>query len=167
MTAAAFADLLRARPSGPGKWQARCPSHADTSPSLSIREGRDGRVLVHCFAGCTPLAILAKLGLTVGDLFPGPPPTRAQFATLQAERRRHDDAAREQRRQLREEWNAVRKWRAVVDALGEKLAGTPDEQAPPVAKLFHDAIDRLRLVESVATHKEALASVRRNGGRTC
>ncbi len=161
MIAAAFADLLRARPSGSGKWQARCPAHADTSPSLSIREGQDGRVLVHCFAGCTSLAIVAKLGLTIGDLFPGPPPTRAQLAALQADRRRRDDAAHEQRRDLREAWNAVRKWQAVVNVLGDKLAGTPDEQAPKVAKLFHEALDRLRLVESVATHKEALARVKR------
>jgi hypothetical protein len=161
MTAGAFADLLGARPSGSGKWQARCPAHADTLPSLSIREGQDGRVLVHCFAGCTSTAILAKLGLGIGDLFPGPPPTRAQLATLQADRRRLDDAAREQRRDLRDAWNAARKWQAVVDILGDKLAGTPNEQAPPVAKLFHAALDRLRLVESVATHKEALARVKR------
>lgn len=35
-----------------GKAMCRCPAHADKSPSLSITE-KDGRVLMHCFAGCT------------------------------------------------------------------------------------------------------------------
>ena len=52
MTASDFAALLNARRIGQGKWQGRCPAHADRSPSLSVAEGQDGRVLVHCFAGC-------------------------------------------------------------------------------------------------------------------
>lgn len=40
-----------------GRWAggygtARCPAHDDRSPSLSVRDGDDGRVLVHCHAGC-------------------------------------------------------------------------------------------------------------------
>ena len=31
---------------------ARCPAHDDLSPSLSIRAGSDGKVLVRCHAGC-------------------------------------------------------------------------------------------------------------------
>lgn len=58
------------RPAGPNKWLARCPSHADRSPSLSIREADDGRVLVHCFVGCSNDDILAALGLTWRDLYP-------------------------------------------------------------------------------------------------
>jgi putative DNA primase/helicase len=52
MSAAAdLAAMLNARPSGRG-WVARCPAHADRTPSLSIREAEDGRLLLHCFAGC-------------------------------------------------------------------------------------------------------------------
>lgn len=45
----------------------RCPvsSHGngrgDRSPSLSIRDGDDGKLLAHCFAGCDPLDILDAL----------------------------------------------------------------------------------------------------------
>jgi hypothetical protein len=60
-------DGVRAR--GAGKWSARCPAHADKSPSLSLREGDDGRLLLHCFAGCTVDEITAALGLRVSDLF--------------------------------------------------------------------------------------------------
>jgi Protein of unknown function (DUF3987) len=63
-------DALDAvRPSGEGKWLARCPAHEDRSPSLSIAIGDDDRVLVHCFAGCTTEEIVAALGLEVRELF--------------------------------------------------------------------------------------------------
>ena len=39
---------------------ARCPAHHDHNPSLSIRQ-RNGRVVFHCFAGCTPAKIKAVL----------------------------------------------------------------------------------------------------------
>jgi hypothetical protein len=47
---------------------ARCPAHADKSPSLSMR-GENGRVLLHCFAGCAVEDICAALGITVRELF--------------------------------------------------------------------------------------------------
>ncbi|MDE1893168.1 MAG: hypothetical protein KGM46_06675 [Pseudomonadota bacterium] len=50
-------------------WIANCPAHEDRSPSLSITEGDDGRLLLHCFAGCQVHDILAAVGLTVSDLF--------------------------------------------------------------------------------------------------
>src|SRR4051794_2470599 len=52
-------------------WTAQCPAHEDRHASLSLREGRDGRVLLNCHAGCAWRAITAALGLEVGELFPG------------------------------------------------------------------------------------------------
>ena len=46
-----------------------CPVHEDSSPSLTVSEGDDGRVLLHCHAGCDTADILARLELTAGDLF--------------------------------------------------------------------------------------------------
>lgn len=48
-----------------GRWSGggglcRCPAHDDRNPSLSIRPGRT-RLLVHCFAGCDPSAVLGAL----------------------------------------------------------------------------------------------------------
>ena len=57
-----------AKPSGSG-WQARCPSHDDRTPSLSISTGDDGRTLVRCHAGCSTEDIVAAVGLTLRDLF--------------------------------------------------------------------------------------------------
>ena len=48
-------------------WTSRCPSHRDKSPSLSIREAEDGRILLHCFAGCTPAEICAAQRIDMRD----------------------------------------------------------------------------------------------------
>ncbi len=48
---------------------ARCPAHDDSSPSLSISEGGDGRALLFCHAGCDTTSVLAALNLTPQDLF--------------------------------------------------------------------------------------------------
>jgi hypothetical protein len=50
---------LGGRRSGRG-WTARCPAHEDKSPSLGLTE-RDGKLLVHCFAGCPQGAVIAAL----------------------------------------------------------------------------------------------------------
>jgi hypothetical protein len=42
-------------------WVARCCCHEDRRPSLSLRDGDDGKLLVFCFAGCDPRDILAEL----------------------------------------------------------------------------------------------------------
>lgn len=58
------------RSAGRGKWVCRCPAHEDRSPSLSITEGDDGRVLMHCFAGCEIDTICNRLMIDIVDLFP-------------------------------------------------------------------------------------------------
>jgi hypothetical protein len=51
-------------------WLSQCPAHDDRAPSLSVRQGEDGQVLLHCFAGCETAAVLRALGLNFSDLFP-------------------------------------------------------------------------------------------------
>lgn len=63
-----IAQLEGVRRAGRGV-MARCPGHDDRSPSLSIDEGEDGRILLHDFGGCTPQQIMAALGLELRDLF--------------------------------------------------------------------------------------------------
>lgn len=62
--------LTLVKASGKRAWIARCPAHEDRTPSLSITEGRDGRVLLNCHAGCAAAAVVAAIGLTMSDLFP-------------------------------------------------------------------------------------------------
>lgn len=49
---------------------ARCPAHPDDTPSLTADLGDDGRILVHCHAGCEQSAVLAALKVDAADLFP-------------------------------------------------------------------------------------------------
>lgn len=58
------------KPTGDGRWIARCPAHDDRSPSLSIREADDGRVLLHCHCGCGAIDVLRAVGATWKDVFP-------------------------------------------------------------------------------------------------
>lgn len=67
-----LARLDGVRKSGARSWVARCPAHRDRSPSLSVKALPDGRILLHCFAGCETSAVLESLGLTFADLFPEP-----------------------------------------------------------------------------------------------
>ena len=61
--------LERVKRSGNG-YTARCPAHDDKTASLSLTAAEDGRVLVHCFAGCPVHDVVGAIGLTVSDLFP-------------------------------------------------------------------------------------------------
>lgn len=63
--------LNKVKSNGADRWTACCPAHDDCDPSLSIREGRDGKVLLHCWAGCDTESITTAIGLTICDLFPG------------------------------------------------------------------------------------------------
>lgn len=62
-----------ARKTGDGRYIARCPAHHDLGPSLSLRELPDGRLLLHCFAGCPVADVLGAVGLEFGALFPDAP----------------------------------------------------------------------------------------------
>ena len=66
--------LDRVKPTGPDTWLASCPTanhkHGDRSRGLSVREVDDGRVLIHCHAGCAVHEVVGALGIELSDLFP-------------------------------------------------------------------------------------------------
>lgn len=59
--------LDRIKKSGAG-FMAQCPAHEDGTASLSVAAGSTHPVVFHCQAGCTPDAVLDKLGLSWADL---------------------------------------------------------------------------------------------------
>jgi hypothetical protein len=61
-------------------WMVTCPAHGDRTPSLHVTEGRDGRILLHCHAGCDVDAVVAADGLGPADLYPGGTSERAEVA---------------------------------------------------------------------------------------
>jgi putative DNA primase/helicase len=73
MDAETIAKALGGRKAGIG-WAARCLAHDDRTPSLSIRDADDGKLLVHCHAGCDQervIAVLRRRGLWT-EYFPRP-----------------------------------------------------------------------------------------------
>lgn len=59
-----------AKPTWDGGFQACCPAHEDSNPSLSIRLSEDDKILLHCHAGCETEDIVKALGIRMSDLFP-------------------------------------------------------------------------------------------------
>ena len=70
MTLNDFLGKLAYAKEASGQWMGRCPAHEDKTPSLSVKEGQDGAILLKCHAGCTTEAVVAALGLELADLFP-------------------------------------------------------------------------------------------------
>lgn len=60
---------------------AQCPAHDDRNPSLSIAAGADGRLLLHCHAGCGIRDILDALGLPPAAMFTDYQPDRPGTVT--------------------------------------------------------------------------------------
>ena len=65
-----LARLPGHRQVGKAQWEAKCPAHEDRHASMSVKLGDDGRVLLHCHAGCLPTEICQAMGLRMGELFP-------------------------------------------------------------------------------------------------
>ncbi len=64
-----FSEYLALTGSGHSGTNWQCPAHPDGSPSLSVNEGDDGKVLLFCHAGCRVDEILQAIGLTHDVLF--------------------------------------------------------------------------------------------------
>jgi len=78
------AKVLGGRRAG-ASWMARCPTHNDREPSLSIRQAEDGTVPVRCHAGgeqarvITALRLLAAKGYGLHDIRDPPQQPNRRF----------------------------------------------------------------------------------------
>jgi len=113
MTAETIAKALRGRKAG-GGWTARCPAHDDRTPSLSLSDADDGKVLVRCHAGCDQEYVITALrtrGLWTDN---DPPsvsrPARRSFAERKPDQ---DDARRSE--------VALAIWRSAKPAQGTQV----------------------------------------------
>lgn len=75
-------------------WMACCPAHDDGSPSLAIKIGDDGRLLVRCHAGCEQRAVIAALAGRGLWHRPGTADVDVMAATASRARPRLDDRMR-------------------------------------------------------------------------
>ncbi len=53
---------------GENRFKAKCPAHVDNDPSFFVTEIDNGKILMHCFSGCSKQAIVDALGITLSDL---------------------------------------------------------------------------------------------------
>ena len=70
-----FLSKLRNVKKSGANWSASCPCRVDDdNPSLSIKEGDDGRVLVQCHRGspCNVNQICESMNIKLKDLYPPP-----------------------------------------------------------------------------------------------
>lgn len=63
VTAEDIAKRLGAARKAGDDWSCRCPAHDDNKASLSIKDGNNGKILVHCHAGCHQDDVVNQLKL--------------------------------------------------------------------------------------------------------
>ena len=133
MTAETIAKALGGRKAG-GGWMARCPAHDDRTPSLSIRDAEDSKVLVRCHAGCDQERVIAALR-TRGLWAENRPRLLSRIARRTSVERKpdHDDARRSEA--------ALAIWQSAQPAQGTPvetyLASRGIDLPPPDVLRFH------------------------------
>lgn len=75
--------LQKVKRSGNNQWMACCSAHVDKTPSLSIRDAGDGRILINCLAGCDTENVLSAIGMDWSDVMPEVTPTKTYAPTKQ------------------------------------------------------------------------------------
>jgi hypothetical protein len=65
--------LTKVRKTGADSWIACCPAHDDKRPSMTVRVVDDGRILAHCFSGCSFQEIIEASGSDINEFFPEKP----------------------------------------------------------------------------------------------
>lgn len=105
-----------------GGYSARCPAHEDKNASLSVKQGDNGGIVLHCHAGCTPEQVVGALGLSMQDLFPDGDRPRLD---RRQEHRTRQPAKPEPKEKPKREWvnggKPVARY-AYTDAQGKELA---------------------------------------------
>ncbi|WP_227288070.1 toprim domain-containing protein [Boseongicola sp. H5] len=95
---------------------ARCPAHEDHTPSLSLKDGADGRLLAFCHAGC-PFVLVAD-ALRAQGLLPSNQNYARQSPAERTQRAKDAKAAKDRRAQLgRELWERAG---PISSTLGER-----------------------------------------------
>lgn len=121
---------LRGRWNG-GYGSCRCPAHDDRQPSLSVAMGREGRLLLKCFAGCSYEAVRAAVDAIC--------PSAGAASPAPHRESRVDQRASDGRRRNSE--RALTLWhesKAIGGTLGEKYLRSRAVHGPmPPSLRFH------------------------------
>jgi hypothetical protein len=55
-----------------GSYSALCPAHDDHNASLNLKETSEGRILDHCFAGCSHEEVTTAIAARLSEFNPNP-----------------------------------------------------------------------------------------------
>lgn len=150
-------------------WVARCPAHNDRTPSLSIAMTKDGKVLLHCFAGCRQQDVLGRLrrlglwGHEAGTRSGNPPAIAPAPPSEDSAARRRDSALAIWREARRAEGSPVETYlqsRGLFLAVPPALRFHPrlwhcsDIECPAMVALVSDGVDGTAL----GVHRTYLAA---------
>lgn len=113
-------------------WSSRCPAHNDKSPSLSVCEAEGGRILLHCFAGCTTEDVCSSIGIRLADLFMDAPMNQLsnrRLARVRRERQATQDASEKNHKALGCGVDLVREAKRLTErATSIDISGWSDER---------------------------------------
>lgn len=113
------------------QWMARCPAHDDRSPSLSIGLAEDGRILLHCFAGCAATDITAAVGISASELFP------------KCEQHHIDQLPEWKKRRFEEQLSMER----LIIEMFRNMVKNKEDISPKDQNRFKEALRRIRKLE--------------------
>ena len=144
-----FLSLLNGPKRRGQRWTAKCPAHADKSPSLSVSEGERG-LRFDAGPAVSVDEICKALGLSQSDLF---------FDPLDTNPQRRKAAAQERARQHRRQQDEARKLGRRIDACREAewfirsrqgctITDWTDERLAQELDLLADAYHLLSMEES-------------------
>ena len=138
LTVESIASALKGHKTGRG-WLACCPAHNDHRPSLAIDSAADGSILVHCFAGCPQMEVIAAL--RAQGLWYGPRHHQRPLVGADLRRPSSDEADQEVARRTLE---ALSIWQETQPAMGteaEAYLSTRGITLPPPATIgFHSGL---------------------------
>ena len=90
-----FLDCLKEVTSSGAGYTALCPAHDDQSPSLSVSQGNEDRILIKCHTGCSVGHIVEAMKLKMSDLFTnGRPNTSPSRKTVPANPIKEEEVAK-------------------------------------------------------------------------
>jgi hypothetical protein len=142
-SAAEIAKALGGRRSGTG-YVAKCPAHEDLSPSFSICDSDDGKILVHCFV-CDQHRLvdtLRRKGLWPNHGGKSKEPTEAEReAQRQRDREREKERARREAF-VRKSWQDT--WAASVPLIGSPIERWLEVRGIDAGKLDLGRLECLR-----------------------
>jgi putative DNA primase/helicase len=134
MNAETIAKALGGRKAG-NSWTACCPAHDDREPSLSIRDGDNGKVLVRCHAGCSQARVIQSLRSR------GLWPQRGSRAFSREAARRADNGQSNEQSDATRSEAARAIWLSTLPAVGTLVATYLSSRGlhlpPPTTLRFH------------------------------